>query len=129
MSKHKKTAPTTTLVGVMIFPREKINLSNLWLQFRFTLVRIRCLLGPAHTELAALLRALRCWDEEMLDDAGKMICEEVSLLTTAPGGMVEYRKTLAISFLFKFYLDVLKQLKMRVNLCLPVGCPGEGSLS
>ncbi|GAB1284987.1 Aldehyde oxidase 3 [Apodemus speciosus] len=55
----------------------------------------------------------RCWDEEMLDDAGKMICEEVSLLTTAPGGMVEYRKTLAISFLFKFYLDVLKQLKMR----------------
>uniref|UniRef100_A0A0G2K1Z5 Aldehyde oxidase 3 n=1 Tax=Rattus norvegicus TaxID=10116 RepID=A0A0G2K1Z5_RAT len=55
----------------------------------------------------------RCWDEEMLDDAGRMIREEVSLLTAAPGGMVEYRKTLAISFLFKFYLDVLKQLKRR----------------
>nr|AAI38877.1 Aldehyde oxidase 3 [Mus musculus] len=55
----------------------------------------------------------RCWDEEMLDDAGKMICEEVSLLMAAPGGMEEYRKTLAISFLFMFYLDVLKQLKTR----------------
>ncbi|XP_029335509.1 aldehyde oxidase 3 isoform X2 [Mus caroli] len=55
----------------------------------------------------------RCWDEEMLDDAGKMICEEVSLLMAAPGGMEEYRKTLAISFLFMFYLDVSKQLKTR----------------
>lgn len=54
----------------------------------------------------------------MLDDAGRMIREEVSLLTAPPGGMVEYRKTLAISFLFKFYLDVLKQLKRRVNKAL-----------
>jgi hypothetical protein len=103
-------------------------LGNLCLQFRFILVSIRCPFGPAHTELAASPPVLRCWDEEMLDDAGKMICEEVSLLMAAPGGMEEYRKTLAISFLFMFYLDVLKQLKTRVSLCLPVGCPGEGSL-
>lgn len=85
-------------------------------------------LGLAHTELAAFPPVLRRWDEGMLDDAGKMILDEVSLLTAATGGMVEYRKTLAVGFLFKFYLDVLKQLKMRVNLRLPGGCPGEGGL-
>ncbi|MEJ1271923.1 xanthine dehydrogenase [Cricetulus griseus] len=55
----------------------------------------------------------RCWDEEMLTEACRMVLEEISLPVSAPGGMVEYRRTLTISFLFKFYLDVLKQLKMR----------------
>ncbi|XP_040609517.1 aldehyde oxidase 3 isoform X1 [Mesocricetus auratus] len=55
----------------------------------------------------------RCWDEEMLTEACRMVLEEISLPASAPGGMVEYRRTLTISFLFKFYLDVWKQLKMR----------------
>ncbi|XP_052605466.1 aldehyde oxidase 3 isoform X1 [Peromyscus californicus insignis] len=55
----------------------------------------------------------RCWDEGMLNEACRLVLEEVSLPASAPGGMVDYRRTLTISFLFKFYLDVLQQLKMR----------------
>ncbi|XP_051009811.1 aldehyde oxidase 3 [Acomys russatus] len=55
----------------------------------------------------------RCWDEELLNEACRMVLEEISLPPSAPGGMVNYRKTLTTSFLYKFYLDVLRQLKMR----------------
>ncbi|XP_055472592.1 aldehyde oxidase 3 isoform X1 [Psammomys obesus] len=55
----------------------------------------------------------RHWDEEMLKEACGMVLEEISLPASAPGGMVDYRRTLTTSFLYKFYLDVLKQLKMR----------------
>ncbi|XP_076405535.1 aldehyde oxidase 3-like [Peromyscus maniculatus bairdii] len=55
----------------------------------------------------------RCWDEGMLNEACQLVLEEVSLPASVPGGMVDYCRTLTISFLFKFYLEVLKQLKMR----------------
>ncbi|XP_049743720.1 aldehyde oxidase 3-like isoform X3 [Elephas maximus indicus] len=55
----------------------------------------------------------RCWDEGMLSDACRLVLDEITLPVSAPGGMVEFRRTLMISFLFKFYLDVLQQLKMR----------------
>ncbi|XP_029462074.1 aldehyde oxidase-like isoform X2 [Rhinatrema bivittatum] len=51
------------------------------------------------------------WSEEMLNEACRQILDEVLLPGSAPGGMVEYRKTLTISFFFKFYLEVLQQLK------------------
>ncbi|XP_075036204.1 aldehyde oxidase-like [Mixophyes fleayi] len=50
------------------------------------------------------------WDENMLSEGCKLILDEVSLPPTAPGGMVEYKRTLTISFLFKFYLEVLQAL-------------------
>ncbi|XP_060158066.1 aldehyde oxidase 1 isoform X5 [Globicephala melas] len=53
----------------------------------------------------------RCWDEEMLDTACRLILDEVSLPGSAPGGRVEFRRTLIISFLFKFYLEVSQILK------------------
>ncbi|XP_069851873.1 aldehyde oxidase 3-like isoform X1 [Dipodomys merriami] len=62
----------------------------------------------------------RCWDEGMLNDACRLVLEEIALPQSAPGGMVAYRRTLAISFFFKFYLDVLQQLRMRD----PCGYPG-----
>lgn len=34
--------------------------------------------------------------------------------STAPGGQEEYRKTLVLSFFFKFYMQVLLELKERV---------------
>ncbi|XP_073663522.1 aldehyde oxidase isoform X6 [Tursiops truncatus] len=53
----------------------------------------------------------RRWDEEMLDTACRLILDEVSLPGSAPGGRVEFRRTLIISFLFKFYLEVSQILK------------------
>uniref|UniRef100_A0A7M4ERU3 aldehyde oxidase n=1 Tax=Crocodylus porosus TaxID=8502 RepID=A0A7M4ERU3_CROPO len=57
----------------------------------------------------ALIR--RHWNEQMLDEACRMVLKEVSLPGSAPGGKVEYRRTLIVSFLFKFYLEVLQSLK------------------
>uniref|UniRef100_A0A8C8SX54 xanthine dehydrogenase n=1 Tax=Pelusios castaneus TaxID=367368 RepID=A0A8C8SX54_9SAUR len=53
----------------------------------------------------------RHWNEKMLDEACRLVLKEVSLTGSAPGGKVEYRRTLMISFLFKFYLEVLQSLK------------------
>eukprot|EP00069_Balaena_mysticetus_P011147 bmy_21068T0 len=53
----------------------------------------------------------RRWNEEMLDAACRLILDEVSLPGSAPGGRVEFRRTLIISFLFKFYLEVSQILK------------------
>lgn len=57
----------------------------------------------------------RPWNEETLDTACKLILDEISLPASAPGGKVEYKRTLMISFLFKFYLAVSKILKKMVN--------------
>ncbi|EAW70209.1 aldehyde oxidase 1 [Homo sapiens] len=53
----------------------------------------------------------RHWNEQMLDIACRLILNEVSLLGSAPGGKVEFKRTLIISFLFKFYLEVSQILK------------------
>ncbi|XP_055429028.1 aldehyde oxidase isoform X1 [Bubalus kerabau] len=53
----------------------------------------------------------RPWDEEMLDAACRLILDEVSLPGSAPGGRVEFKRTLIVSFLFKFYLEVSQILK------------------
>ncbi|XP_053900314.1 aldehyde oxidase 1-like isoform X1 [Malaclemys terrapin pileata] len=52
----------------------------------------------------------RHWNEQMLDEACRLVLKEVSLPGSAPGGKVEYRRTLIVSFLFKFYLQVLQSL-------------------
>ncbi|KAG8520970.1 Aldehyde oxidase [Galemys pyrenaicus] len=53
----------------------------------------------------------RSWNEKMLDEACRLLLDEVSLPGSAPGGKVEFRRTLIISFLFKFYLEVSQTLK------------------
>ncbi|KAM8789638.1 aldehyde oxidase [Rhynchonycteris naso] len=53
----------------------------------------------------------RFWNEEMLDAACRLVLDEVSLPGSAPGGKVEFKRTLIISFLFKFYLEVSQILK------------------
>lgn len=52
----------------------------------------------------------------MLDEACRLLLDEVSLPGSAPGGRVEFKRTLVISFLFKFYLGVLQELKKLVKL-------------
>uniref|UniRef100_A0A8D0GBI8 FAD-binding PCMH-type domain-containing protein n=1 Tax=Sphenodon punctatus TaxID=8508 RepID=A0A8D0GBI8_SPHPU len=53
----------------------------------------------------------RHWNEQMLDDACRLIVGEIVLSPSAVGGKVEYRRTLLVSFLFRFYLEVLQELK------------------
>ncbi|XP_058405526.1 aldehyde oxidase-like isoform X1 [Diceros bicornis minor] len=53
----------------------------------------------------------RPWNEEMLDAACRLLLDEVSLPAGAPGGKVEFKRTLIVSFLFKFYLKVSQTLK------------------
>ncbi|XP_017400701.1 aldehyde oxidase 2 isoform X4 [Cebus imitator] len=69
--------------------------------------------GPAtisaHRSCQQLLG--RRWNELMLDEACRLLLDEVSLPGSAPGGRVEFKRTLVVSFLFKFYLEVLQELK------------------
>uniref|UniRef100_A0A670I7C4 FAD-binding PCMH-type domain-containing protein n=1 Tax=Podarcis muralis TaxID=64176 RepID=A0A670I7C4_PODMU len=46
------------------------------------------------------------WDEGMLNEACRLILEEIILSPSAPGAKVEYRRTLLVSFFFRFYLQV-----------------------
>lgn len=62
----------------------------------------------------------RHWDELMLDEACRRLLDEVSLPGWAPGGRVEFKRTLVVSFFFKFYLQVLQELK---NLVKPFPVP------
>ncbi|XP_064518045.1 aldehyde oxidase 2-like isoform X1 [Pseudopipra pipra] len=52
----------------------------------------------------------RQWNDQMLNEACKLVLEEIVLPPSASGGKVEYRRTLLVSFLFRFYLEVLHGL-------------------
>lgn len=68
----------------------------------------------AHTSCWRLLG--KHWNELMLDEACRLLLNEVSLPGWAPGGKVEFKRTLVVSFLFKFYLEVLQELKKLLTL-------------
>ncbi|KAI4896035.1 hypothetical protein NFI96_006155 [Prochilodus magdalenae] len=55
----------------------------------------------------------RVWDEKLLTEGTQLLKEELSLSPAAPGGRVEYRRTLALSFFFKFYMQVLLELQQK----------------
>ena len=84
--------------------------------------------GMAPTTILALktCRELtgRDWNEKLLQDACRLLAGEMDLSPSAPGGMVEFRRTLTLSFFFKFYLTVLQKLSKDQNgpnnLCEPV---------
>ncbi|XP_037795303.1 xanthine dehydrogenase/oxidase-like [Penaeus monodon] len=52
----------------------------------------------------------RSWDSSLLETGTSRLLQELPLSASAPGGMVEYRRTLAVSFFFKFYLSVRGRL-------------------
>uniref|UniRef100_A0A667GIK6 xanthine dehydrogenase n=1 Tax=Lynx canadensis TaxID=61383 RepID=A0A667GIK6_LYNCA len=60
--------------------------------------------------LSHLLLSGSFWNEELLQNVCAGLAEELSLAPDAPGGMVEFRRTLTLSFFFKFYLTVLQKL-------------------
>uniref|UniRef100_A0A3B1JUT9 Aldehyde oxidase 5 n=1 Tax=Astyanax mexicanus TaxID=7994 RepID=A0A3B1JUT9_ASTMX len=58
----------------------------------------------------------RLWDESLLAEGIRLLKEEISLSPAAPGGRVEYRKSLILSFFFKFYMQMLLELRQRVHV-------------
>ncbi|NP_001295923.1 uncharacterized protein LOC100929481 [Sarcophilus harrisii] len=60
----------------------------------------------------------RRWNALMLDEAYRLVLDEVSLPGSTPGGMVEFKRTLIVSFLFKFYLEILQELKKIIMIPL-----------
>lgn len=46
------------------------------------------------------------WNKSLLQDALKVIQSDVLIKEDAPGGMVEFRRSLTLSFFFKFFLWV-----------------------
>ncbi|MBZ3884719.1 Aldehyde oxidase 4 [Sciurus carolinensis] len=69
-------------------------------------------IGPTVGSASQTCRQLvgRQWDDEMLSDACRWVLDEIHIPPAAEGGMVEYRRTLIISLLFKFYLKVWQGL-------------------
>lgn len=69
-------------------------------------------LGPTTVSAAKTCTAIvtRPWDDETLSRAYDVLLDELVLPPSAPGGKVEFRRSLALSFLFKFNLEVLQKL-------------------
>ncbi|XP_012925612.1 xanthine dehydrogenase/oxidase isoform X4 [Heterocephalus glaber] len=73
-----------------------------------------CYGGMANRTISALMttqkQLSKSWNEELLQNVCKELAEELHLEHNAPGGMVDFRRTLTLSFFFKFYLTVLQKL-------------------
>ena len=59
----------------------------------------------------------RRWEDEVVSEASSLLAEDLPLPPGVPGGMESYRRTLTLSFFFKFYLSV--QLKLQENQVRP----------
>ncbi|XP_008831523.1 aldehyde oxidase 4 isoform X2 [Nannospalax galili] len=68
--------------------------------------------GPTVVSASQTCKRLigRQWDDQMLSEACRWVLEEIRIPPAAEGGMVEFRRTLIISLLFKFYLKVRRGL-------------------
>ncbi|RXN17123.1 aldehyde oxidase 1-like protein [Labeo rohita] len=53
----------------------------------------------------------RPWEEATLSDAYSVLVDEIKLAPSAPGGKVDFRRSLTLSLLFKFNLLILQYLK------------------
>ncbi|KAG1664102.1 Xanthine dehydrogenase/oxidase [Nymphon striatum] len=53
----------------------------------------------------------RKWNMDMFEDAVMQLEEDLPLSPDAPGGMIQFRRSLSTSFFFKFYLNVLNDLQ------------------
>jgi xanthine dehydrogenase/oxidase len=60
------------------------------------------------------------WDQELLQGALKFLEIDIFLKEDAPGGMVEFRKSLTLSFFFKFFLWVSQQISVKKSTGIPL---------
>jgi xanthine dehydrogenase/oxidase len=77
-------------------------------------------------------------EEETLKSIHDELLNEISLTYSVPGGMPVYRRTLAVSFLTKFWYQVIKEIKLNCNAVYNVddiernvssGCQDVGVMS
>lgn len=73
-----------------------------------------CLLLMKKCVFMLVYFSTRQWNDQMLNEACRLVLEEIFLPPSALGGKVEYR-TLLVSFLFRFYLEVLHGLNQMVR--------------
>uniref|UniRef100_A0A4W4EHP9 FAD-binding PCMH-type domain-containing protein n=1 Tax=Electrophorus electricus TaxID=8005 RepID=A0A4W4EHP9_ELEEL len=65
----------------------------------------------------------RPWNEATLNEAYRVLVDEVTLGVSAPGGQVVFRRSLTLSLFFRFYLHVLQYLKDMQNSAMePLPC-------
>lgn len=57
----------------------------------------------------------RHWNEQILDEACRLILKEIALSGSASGEKADYKKTLIVSFFYRFFLEVLQSLTTMVN--------------
>lgn len=57
----------------------------------------------------------RKWNEELLSLACQALEKDLPLSAEAPGGMIQYRRSLTVSFFFKCYVEVLLRLQKQVR--------------
>nr|XP_026690657.1 xanthine dehydrogenase/oxidase-like [Ciona intestinalis] len=55
----------------------------------------------------------RKWEDDLIEDVALWLREDFPLKLDTPGGMVEYREALALSFFFKFYIFVKDDLSKK----------------
>jgi xanthine dehydrogenase/oxidase len=55
----------------------------------------------------------RPWNEDIVHEASKTLTEDLPLAPSAPGGMIEFRRSLTLSFFFKFYMIVQEKLNQK----------------
>ncbi|KAI2654484.1 Aldehyde oxidase 1 [Labeo rohita] len=72
--------------------------------------------GMASVTVFATTTCNRQWNEELLEEACTSLAEEMILSPSAPGGMVTYRRTLTISFFYKFFLTVQHKLALDLQM-------------
>ncbi|KAI8927171.1 molybdopterin binding aldehyde oxidase/xanthine dehydrogenase [Entophlyctis helioformis] len=65
-------------------------------------------MGIAHKTLAQIRG--KVWSRALMDEMSPKLLEDMPLTATAPGGQIEYRKTLAQSFVAKFVMSVCSDL-------------------
>ncbi|XP_068632331.1 xanthine dehydrogenase-like [Battus philenor] len=74
-----------------------------------------CFGGMAPTTICAHKSSLNIlgmkWNEKLLKVTLDSLTQELQIDNSAPGGMVEYRKSLCLSLFFRFYLYVIKKLR------------------
>ncbi|KAM4601996.1 aldehyde oxidase 6 isoform 2-T2 [Polymixia lowei] len=69
--------------------------------------------GPCTVSATKTCTAItgRPWDDQTLSQAYDVLLEELALPPSAPGGKVEFRRSLMLSLLFKFNLEVQQKLR------------------
>lgn len=64
------------------------------------------------------------WNEETLEIAFDNLQQDLPLSANAPGGMVQFRRTLALSFFFKAYLAIQQQFGIQISQHYESGLTG-----